>query len=140
MHVIKVETNKQLQDAFHIRTNVFVKEQHVPLEEEIDEFEDVSTHFVVYDNQNVVGAGRLRYVDDYGKIERICIAKAARGLGVGRMLMEAIEMEAKRCGALKAKLYAQSHAEKFYEKLGYFTVSDEFLDAGIPHVTMEKEL
>ncbi|MCM3761630.1 GNAT family N-acetyltransferase [Alkalihalobacillus oceani] len=139
MQVIKVETKQQLDDAFHIRTEVFVKEQKVPLEEEIDQYEETATHFVVYDeDQQPVGAGRLRFVDGYGKVERICIAAAARSKGVGRLLMEKIEATARGEGAGKMKLNAQRQAERFYEKLGYETVSGEFLDAGIPHVTMVK--
>lgn len=139
MQVIKVETKQQLDDAFHIRTEVFVKEQKVPLEEEIDQYEETATHFVVYDeDQQPVGAGRLRFVDGYGKVERICIAESVRSKGVGRLLMEKIEATARVEGAEKMKLNAQRQAERFYEKLGYETVSGEFLDAGIPHVTMVK--
>ncbi|MET3504728.1 GNAT family N-acetyltransferase [Halalkalibacter oceani] len=138
MQVIKVETKQQLDDAFHIRTEVFVKEQKVPMEEEIDQYEEEATHFVVYDDEQPVGAGRLRFVDGYGKVERICIAESVRGKGVGRLLMEKIEATARGEGAEKMKLNAQRQAERFYEKLGYETVSGEFLDAGIPHVTMVK--
>ncbi|NEU30755.1 GNAT family N-acetyltransferase [bacterium LRH843] len=141
MNVIKVETKKQLEDSFAIRTEVFVDEQLVPIEEEIDKYEEEATHFVVYDeNTHPIGAGRLRFVDGYGKIERICIAKNARSKGVGRILMDKIEEEVLASGMGKAKLNAQRHAEPFYAKLGYETVSDEFLDAGIPHVTMVKTL
>ncbi|MCM3712922.1 GNAT family N-acetyltransferase [Alkalihalobacillus oceani] len=138
MQVMKVETKQQLDDAFHIRTEVFVKEQKVPMEEEIDQYEEEATHFVVYDDEQPVGAGRLRFVDGYGKVERICIAESVRGKGVGRLLMEKIEATARGEGAKKMKLNAQRQAERFYEKLGYETVSGEFLDAGIPHVTMVK--
>ncbi len=135
----KVETKQQLADAFSIRTEVFVNEQHVPIEEEIDQYEDEAIHFIVYDEENQpIGAGRLRFVDEYGKVERICIAKVARGKGVGRVLMEKIEEVARTEGAVKMKLNAQRQAEEFYAKLGYQTVSAEFLDAGIPHVTMTK--
>lgn len=139
MKAQKVETKQQLEDAFAIRTEVFVNEQNVPMEEEIDQYEDEATHFIVYDEENQpIGAGRLRYVDGYGKVERICIAKSARGKGVGRVLMEKIELVARTEGATKMKLNAQRQAEEFYSKLGYKTVSGEFLDAGIPHVTMMK--
>lgn len=140
MNVLKVETNQQLKDAFAIRTEVFVEEQNVPMEEEIDQYEDEAIHFVVYDDNQSVGAGRLRFVDGYGKVERICIAQSAREKGVGRALMDKIEEVALTEGAKKMKLNAQRQAEAFYSKLGYETVSGEFLDAGIPHVTMVKGL
>ncbi|MFC0473545.1 GNAT family N-acetyltransferase [Halalkalibacter kiskunsagensis] len=141
MNVIKAVTKVQREDAYKIRTEVFVDEQHVPIEEEIDQFEDEAIHFVVYDHhQTVIGAGRLRFVDGYGKIERICIGKNARGTGAGRILMEAIENEVRVEGIPKSKLNAQIQAQDFYKKLGYETISGEFLDAGIPHVTMIKQV
>jgi predicted GNAT family N-acyltransferase len=141
MNVVKAITQEQREDAYKIRTEVFVEEQHVPIEEEIDQFEEEAIHFVVYDHhQTPIGAGRLRFADGYGKVERICIAKSARGTGVGRLLMERLENEARVEGMTKSKLNAQIQAQEFYHKLGYVTVSGEFLDAGIPHVTMVKQI
>ncbi|GAE24785.1 GNAT family acetyltransferase YjcF [Halalkalibacter wakoensis JCM 9140] len=140
MNVVKVTTKDQLQEAYKIRTEVFVEEQNVPIEEEIDQHEQEAIHFVLYNQTKAVGAGRLRFVDGYGKIERICVSKEARGTGAGRQLMKAIEETAQLEGATKAKLNAQIQAQDFYHKLGYETVSGEFLDAGIPHVTMIKPL
>jgi len=129
------------EDALYVRHLVFVNEQHVPPEEEIDEFEDEALHFVLYDETKPIGAGRFRLLDETtAKIERICVLPAARKTGAGRLLMEHIEQVAKQHGATKAKLNAQTHAEPFYKKLGYETISDVFLDAGIPHVTMVKTL
>ncbi|MCD8502354.1 MAG: GNAT family N-acetyltransferase [Bacillaceae bacterium] len=137
---VKVVTNaKQRQDALDVRMKVFVEEQKVPAEEEIDEHEDTSTHFVVYDHNNAAGAGRLREYEGYGKVERICIDANYRKKGVGRLLMNAIEAEGIKQGFTKFKLYAQTHAIPFYESLGYHTSSEEFMDAGIPHVEMKKK-
>ncbi|ADI27631.1 MULTISPECIES: GNAT family N-acetyltransferase [Geobacillus] len=129
------------EDALRVRRLVFIEEQNVPEDEEIDAFEDDSFHLVLYDGQTPVGAGRLRFIDEgVGKIERICVLPSYRGRGAGRMVMEAIEQLAKTKGAKTAKLNAQTHAEPFYKKLGYTTVSGVFMDAGIPHVTMVKSL
>ncbi|BDG33142.1 GNAT family N-acetyltransferase [Parageobacillus thermoglucosidasius] len=129
------------KDALFVRQIVFIEEQHVPKEEEIDEFEQDAVHFVLYDGEKPVGAGRFRTIDDgLGKIERICILPQYRGRGAGKQLMETIEKFAKEQGIRKVKLNAQTHAEPFYQKLGYHTVSDVFMDAGIPHVTMVKPL
>jgi predicted GNAT family N-acyltransferase len=127
-------------DAVTVRRKVFVEEQQVPEEEEIDQFESESTHFVLYDEGLPVGAGRFRTIDGIGKIERICVLPHYRSRGAGRLIMESIEQFAKEKGIAKAKLNAQTHAEQFYQKLGYETVSDIFMDAGIPHVTMVKAL
>lgn len=138
MKVIKVSTEQQLNDAFDIRKRVFVEEQHVDAEEEIDEFENESVHFVLYDENKAVGAGRFRIINGKGKVERICILPTYRGKGAGKLVMDAIQDYAASQNIHLLKLNAQTHAIHFYEKLGYEIVSEEFIDAGIPHKTMEK--
>lgn len=133
-------TKEQLEDAFFVRNTVFVDEQQVPAEEEIDQFENEAEHVVLYDDRkNPVGAGRIRIVDGIGKLERICVLSTSRKNGAGRIIVEKLEELATQQGVSRLKLNAQTHAIPFYEKLGYEVVSDEFMDAGIPHVTMIKE-
>ncbi|KYC88102.1 GNAT family N-acetyltransferase [Bacillus velezensis] len=140
MESIIAKTEKQLNDAFFIRKEVFVKEQHVPEEEEIDQFEDTSEHIVIYDGGQPVGAGRWRLKDGHGKLERICVMKSHRSLGVGAIIMQALEKAAAAKGADSFILHAQTQAVPFYEKQGYrVTSGEEFLDAGIPHLEMIKE-
>ncbi|MES5056194.1 GNAT family N-acetyltransferase [Bacillus velezensis] len=140
MESIIVKTEKQLNDAFFVRKEVFVKEQHVLEEEEIDQFEDTSEHIVIYDGGQPVGAGRWRLKDGHGKLERICVMKSHRSLGVGAIMMQALEKAAAAKGAGSFILHAQTQAVPFYEKQGYrVTSGEEFLDAGIPHLEMIKE-
>lgn len=140
MESIIAKTEKQLNDAFFVRKEVFVKEQHVPEEEEIDQFEDTSEHIVIYDGGQPVGAGRWRMKDGHGKLERICVMKSHRSLGVGAVIMQALEKAAAAKGADSFILHAQTQAVPFYEKQGYrVTSGEEFLDAGIPHLEMIKE-
>lgn len=138
MNVKIVENDQQLEDAFSVRKTVFVDEQQVPEEEEIDAFEDEAKHFVLYDGETPVGAGRFRVLDGTGKVERICVLSSHRGKGAGNLIMDAIESYAFEQGIQKFKLNAQTQAIPFYEKLGYEAVSEIFLDAGIPHKTMIK--
>jgi len=135
-----VENEKELNDAYSVRKIVFVEEQNVPLEEEIDQFEDEATHFVLYNEGSPIGAGRFRIVDGYGKVERICVLKDSRKSGAGKVIMNGIEKFAEEKGLKKLKLNAQTHAIPFYSQLGYEVVSEEFLDAGIPHKTMIKKI
>ncbi|MFW2945743.1 GNAT family N-acetyltransferase [Bacillus velezensis] len=140
MESIIAKTEKQLNDAFFVRKEVFVKEQHVPEEEEIDQFEDTSEHIVIYDGGQPVGAGRWRMKDGHGKLERICVMKSHRSLGVGAVIMQALEKAAAAKGADSFLLHAQTQAVPFYEKQGYrVTSGEEFLDAGIPHLEMIKK-
>ncbi|MDP4084415.1 MAG: GNAT family N-acetyltransferase [Bacillota bacterium] len=135
-----VEDLKEREDAFSVRKTVFIHEQQVPEEEEIDEFEDKATHFVLYKENFPIGAGRFRIVDGFGKVERVCVLKEARKSGAGKAIMEGIETFASRHDLHKLKLNAQTHAIPFYSGLGYEVVSDEFMDAGIPHKTMVKNI
>lgn len=139
MEVKIVNNEQELADAFDVRKTVFIHEQNVPEEEEIDQFESDSVHFVLYDDYGkAAGAGRFRVLDGIGKVERICVLKENRKTGAGVAVMNKIEEYAQSQGVSTLKLNAQTHAIPFYSKLGYDTVSEEFLDAGIPHKTMKK--
>jgi len=140
LNVQQVSTKEQLEDAFKVRQEVFVNEQKVPVEEEIDQFEDEAIHIVLYDERTPVGAARLRILDGIGKLERICVLSSCRGKGAGKQLVDKLEEIASSEGVKKFKLNAQTHAIPFYERLGYKTISDIFMDAGIPHVSMIKEV
>ncbi len=129
-----------MDKVFWVRQVVFVDEQQVPLEMEIDEFEDNCTHFLAEHEGKPVGAGRVRELSGYGKIERICVLDTCRGLKGGVAIMAAIETEISLMGLTKCKLEAQVHAIPFYEKLGYEIRSEVFMDAGIPHRLMVKNL
>lgn len=135
-----VNDEKELQDAFSVRKTVFVHEQLVPIEEEIDQYDESAVHFVLYEDENPIGAGRFRILDGIGKVERICVLKDKRKTGAGKVIMEKIEEYAGSQGINHVKLNAQTQAIPFYQKLKYEVVSDEFLDAGIPHRTMKKTL
>ena len=140
MEVRVVETEKEKNDAFKVRHTVFVNEQNVPADLEIDEHEKDAIHFVGYDQNTPVAAGRFRVIDNRAKVERICVLHHYRGTGLGYLLMSAIETRAKDLNLKGTKLNAQISAVGFYAKLGYQIISDQFMDAGIPHVTMTKNL
>jgi predicted GNAT family N-acyltransferase len=140
----QVESEKELQDALSVRRIVFIDEQQVPEDLEIDEHDtnaSPTVHFVAYDGEQPVGAGRLRpYAPGVGKVERVAVLASERGTGLGRQIMLLMEESARTQGFDKLKLNAQCHAQAFYEKLGYIPVGDVFDEAGIPHIAMEKSL
>lgn len=140
MKVSIINSDETLQTAFDIRKKVFVEEQQVPMEIEIDEYEDEAIHFICSDGEEYVGASRLRFVDDYGKLERICVLQEARGKNFGKELIAAMEEEIIRQNIKEARLNAQTRAVTLYESVGYEVVSGEFMDANIPHVEMMKKL
>ena len=117
-----------------LRFAVFVEEQRVPVEIELDSFDRLSVHAVAFDvSGNAVGTGRL--LPD-GHIGRMAVAKPARGGGIGSALLNSLMDEARRRGHKHAVLSAQTHAAEFYRKHGYCAYGDEYDDAGIPHIDM----
>lgn len=120
---------------------MFVKEQGVPLSLELDEYDDTSSHFVVYKGDSPIGAGRIRETNARtGKVERVCVLPEYRGLHLGKLIMQALENHGAQQGYEKIVLNAQSYAIPFYENLGYTITSPEFMDADIPHRSMEKNI
>lgn len=139
----RITLEDDLSEAFHIRKKVFVEEQGVPLEDEFDEFDTLDgqcEHILVYFNEQPVGTGRIRVVNDLGKLERICILKPYRKFGLGKIIINALEEIAEEMGVSQVKLHGQTHAEGFYQKLGYLTSSNIFMEDGIPHILMVKEI
>lgn len=143
MHSKLITELTDLETAFHIRKEVFVKEQGVPLADEFDTFDQIDEeckHILVFHNELPVGTGRIHFVDGIGKLERICILKDYRKYGLGKVIIQALEEIARNKEANTVKLHGQTHAKGFYEKLGYQTSSDVFMEDGIPHILMTKVL
>ena len=140
MRVELADTESAYEDAVSVRYDVFVDEQGVPEDLEVDEHEDTATHFVAYDDGAAVEAARLReYEAGVGKVERVAVRKARRGEGVGAALMAAVEAAAaERFDELY--LHAQLHVEGFYADRGYERDGDVFTEAGIEHVAMWQSL
>lgn len=139
----RIKTEDDLSVAFKIRIKVFVEEQGVPLEDELDEFDTLDgqcEHILVYYNEQPVGTGRIRVVNGLGKLERICILKQYRNFGLGKVIIKALEEIAEEMGVSQVKLHGQTHAEGFYQKLGYLTSSNIFMEDGIPHILMVKDI
>jgi predicted GNAT family N-acyltransferase len=143
MNVKRITMEDDLRKAFHIRKEVFVEEQGVPLEDEFDEFDNLNgqcEHILVYFEEQPVGTGRVRWVNEFGKLERICIMEPYRKSGLGKVIITALEEIAQEKGAARVKLHGQTHAEGFYKKLGYKSSQSVFIEDGIPHLLMTKEL
>ena len=120
-------------DLRRIRESVFIHEQGVSPEQEWDSDDATATHFLAYEGDFAIGTARL--LSD-GCIGRVSVLKDWRGLHIGEKLMMAAVEEAERLGLKQQFLTAQVHAASFYERLGFTPISDEFLEAGIPHLEM----
>ena len=124
-----------------IRREVFVEEQGVPIDEEMDAHDAVCVHFLALDAGDAVGTARLRETEaGRVKAERVAVRRSARRSGIGRALMRALEDAARARGHREIVLNAQVPVIAFYERLGYRVEGPEFLEAGIPHRAMRKPL
>ena len=143
IELFDVRDRERLRVALALRFEVFVEEQGVPADEEIDahDREDLdAVHAVVSDeNGAVVAAGRFfRSGAGIAQIGRMVVARRMRGRGTGAALLEALIAEARRRGYERARLDAQLHAVEFYAKAGFAPAGERLLDAGIVHQPMEK--
>jgi len=124
-------------DAKPIRMEVFVQEQNVPAELEMDDRDAVCLHAVAYDaGGNALGTGRL--LPD-GHIGRMAVLRSARGAGVGGAILKGLMEKARERGDEKVVLSAQTHAAEFYLAHGFAMAGDVFYEAGIPHIEMHHE-
>ncbi|WP_172194199.1 GNAT family N-acetyltransferase [Saccharibacillus qingshengii] len=143
-NAITIETDNQLQRCLAVRREVFIEEQQVPEDLEIDDYDRIGSaagHVLLSAGDEDAAAGRFTpYKDGAAKMQRVAVRAAYRGRGVGRLLMEALETAARRAGYRSAVLDSQCQAEGFYQSLGYRTVPGEpFYDACILHVRMVKD-
>ncbi len=139
--VVKVASDEEYEAALRIRFEVFVNEQHVPPEEELDAYDDSAQHFLVRLGGEAIGTARLIEKEGgVGKVGRVAILQQHRGQGAGALLMQAVEAFAAQLGLQQLILDAQLQALPFYERLGYRAEGEEFLDAGIAHLRMRRSL
>lgn len=122
-----------------IRMEVFVREQGVPLEEEMDDHDAAATHYVATLNGAPAATARTRVLEDgTAKIERVAVRAEHRGSGIGKQLMEHLIKRMRNHPKTKTiRISAQEQAAPFYEKLGFVLQGEGFMEAGIPHFTME---
>ncbi|MBD7977121.1 MULTISPECIES: GNAT family N-acetyltransferase [Pseudomonas] len=136
IHIRLADWQRDNADLQRIREAVFITEQAVPPELEWDAEDAGAVHFLACEGDYPIGTARL--LTD-GHIGRVAVLKDWRGLHIGAELMKAVIAEAERRGLQRQFLTAQVHATAFYERLGFTIVSDEFLEAGIPHVDMVRQ-
>ena len=129
----QVTWNDASETLCAIRFEVFVEEQSVPIDEELDGMDDVSTHFLATIDGKAVGVARLM---PSGQIGRMAVLASHRKHGIGALLLKAAVKEALENGHSEPFLHAQTHALSFYAANGFEAFGELFLDAGIEHRAM----
>ena len=133
-----VETEGELEAAIGVRFRVFVEEQSVPVEVELDEYDAVASHAIASHRGRVVGTGRVIVENTVARIGRMAVDQEWRRHGVGGLLLHFLEEEARSLGAASFVLHAQEYVKTFYAAHGYQEHGDVFLEVDIPHVEMRK--
>ena len=142
-----VETEEEMEAAMGVRFRVFVAEQQVPPEEELDEFDATATHVIAIVNrpgpgqEQVVATGRVVYgnEDTAARIGRMAVDAQWRRKGIGALILKALEEEASAQGVHTYVLNAQEYVKDFYAAHGYVERGETFLEADIVHILMRKE-
>jgi predicted GNAT family N-acyltransferase len=150
---VRLARPDELDAVFALRHEVFVIGQDVPEELERDELDAAADHAVAYVDGVLVGTGRLvdGRIDEQGRLEpqtrgqvgtigRMAVAAAGRGTGTGRALLDLLVARAAERRLPAVELHAQLHARGFYERAGFTPFGEVYLEAGIEHLGMRREI
>ena len=138
LRVELVEWGKEEEAIRTIRETVFIVEQAVPVELEWDGLDPLCAHVLAWNaSGEAIGTARMQRT---GAIGRMAVVKSWRGRRVGRAILQELLNLAAKQGLSRVTLSAQTHAVGFYEQAGFHVVGELFIDAGIPHRKMVKEL
>lgn len=137
VRVYAADFDADYDEIRRIRFQVFVDEQRVPEDIEMDERDAHCLHVLAQLDGSVVGTGRVD-LELGGKIGRVAVAAGVRKRGVGTAIMQALHATVEAHGRDSVWCSAQVAAVPFYERLGYRVTSPPFFEAGIEHVKMEK--
>jgi predicted GNAT family N-acyltransferase len=139
-----VHDKVRMADAFAVRVAVFVEEQNVPAEEEIDEHDRTDAdarHALVRDRDEPVAAGRYYRLDaTTAQVGRMAVLRDYRGRRIGRALLDALVDDARRRSFTRVALNAQDHAVAFYAKAGFMPFGEPLVECDILHQPMELAL
>lgn len=136
LEIKKVNNKDDLEKVIEIRKNVFIKEQNVPLDIEIDGLDSEAEHFIVYLDDEPIGCARVRVDNRIAKLERIAIIKRYRGKGFGKKLTKFLINYCREKNFNEIFLHSQTNVTEFYEKIGFKVRGEPFFEADIEHMEM----
>jgi predicted GNAT family N-acyltransferase len=136
VRIKSVSAKEDLRKAFAIRRRVFINEQEVPEEIELDRDDARALHLIAFTAGKAVGTARLVLRYSVAKIGRMAVLKSYRGKGIGKKLLKRAIIAARSRGARKIYLHAQLPVIGFYEGLGFRPIGPVFKEANIPHRKM----
>lgn len=138
--VRRVHGDEEMAAIFALRHEVFCVEQGVPEREELDGRDGESVHLVAVSADEVLATCRLLFVGHAVQFSRLAVRRSARRHGIAAALLDLADDEARKAGARRLVLHAQTYARSLYEAAGYVPRGRIFMEAGIEHIGMEKQL
>jgi predicted GNAT family N-acyltransferase len=139
--MLDVCLTNDLATCHALRRIVFIEEQNVDAALELDGQDAAALHVLAQLDGVPVGCARMLIMGDTAKIGRVCVLRDHRGKGIGQALMrKAVEILAQRPEVRRAKLGSQVHAMGFYAGLGFQPMGDVYMEAGIAHRDMVRDL
>jgi predicted GNAT family N-acyltransferase len=128
--------DKDLSEPFAIRRAVFVEEQGCPESEDFDAFDQSALHLMVYVDEMPAGTGRIWHDGKKFRIGRLAVLKQFRGQKIGDLALRLLVYKAFSSGAEELFVSAQTYLKRFYEKFGFQADGEEYMEFGLPHITM----
>ena len=139
----RAQTSRDIAQCLSIRDVVFVGEQGVDPDLERDGLDSKAIHYIAFGPHGALATARVIMQDDRFKLQRVAVLGEARGTGLGAALMRHLMEDLANSPDAPGRhffLSSQVQAVPFYEKLGFAIVSDEYMEAGIPHRDMRAEI
>jgi predicted GNAT family N-acyltransferase len=138
--VRRARGTEEMNAVLELRHEVFCVEQGVPEHEELDGRDREALHLVAIGDEQLLGTCRLLIVGASAQFSRLAVREAARRRGIATALLAAADAESQAAGARRLVLHAQTYAQDLYLRAGYRPRGHVFVEAGIEHIAMEKQL
>jgi predicted GNAT family N-acyltransferase len=138
--VRRLQDDEEMAAALALRHEVFCVEQGVPMHEELDGRDGEGVHLVAVSDGDLLATCRLLFVGPTVQFSRLAVRQSARRQGIASALLALADVETRAGGARRLVLHAQTYARALYEAAGYEPRGRVFMEAGIEHVAMEKQL
>ena len=136
-----ISSDRELKSAFEVRRQVFVEEQGITEDLELDEYDREALHMVVKDGERVIGTARVRFLGTgQAKLERMAVLRSFRRRGIGRRISSFLNEELRNRQIRQVVLHAQYSAIVFYKSCGFEESGLPFWEAGIKHIKMQRSI
>ena len=136
-----VTSDSELEGAFEVRRRVFVEEQDIPEDIELDEQDKEALHMVVKDGDRVIGTARVLFLPTgLAKLERMAILQPFRRRGIGSRIISFLTEELRNRQVEQLVLHAQYAVVAFYKSCGFEETGPPFLEVGIKHIKMQRQI